>query len=540
MSVVFRRSQSLDTIFSTKIPLEKQRCLPKKTFRKCKYRPDYPKPGELKVSTMTTTCYLSTVVHMKPVFYLIETFDDKLLIKNETEVSELQRLQQLQQPQRSQDNVYQTKNKQSKLFHALSAYLVSNQVKYHKNFKCPFSVFKQYFEKYYKSETGEETDFTDLDYIDLINGNDLPDLQKKLRLESMTEMYPRVSGISHLKSISKKYTELFLVGLDVSPLFPTILNIKYKDVYRGNATLASKKKKNKKAFYNQCTMRIALDDLDKVINLKIFKNGQLHMTGCRHTDDAQRAIDYLIFQLEILSHQMNLKNQAMAELRMNSIPSFNPAYDFPLELWNMILLRSNAWDIMKWQEIFPTVLLKDSFWLQKSERDYKYVFKEISDCNWKVVQRYDDRTRSYKRIFKSSVFENPCDFYFLHFDQLQRMPFVPLNSDSELKLVRVNIEMINSDFETHFNIDQNELTDILRAEPFNMFVKFDPLNYPGVNIKYECPIPEDNPKDISILVFRTGQVIITGGRCHEHLQQSYHFINNVFQTYYDKLWVQSE
>lgn len=517
---------SLDDIFATIIHSPEKKCLPKKQISEWKLRSSYPVPSELKVSTMTATCYLSTLVHMKPVFYLIDLFDKKRLTKNETEISEL----------------HQAANGDAKFFHALSAFLVSNNVKWHPKFSCPLSVFKKQFGVYYQTEFKQDAaaEFSDAEFINMFNLNVLPG---KPSLQTMTAIYPKLCNVKFSKIRDTLYDdEPFVIGLDIDPLFPAILNIKYRDVARGDNELASKKKKTKKAFFNQCTMRIALDNFDKIINLKVFKNGKLHMTGCRHTDDAQRAIDYLIVQLERLSYDMYLKNQAMVQLRISLTrePKNVDAFAFGLPLWERILVRCNAWDLQNWVSIFPALLTSHSFWLRKSERDFRYKFVEISPNRWKVAHKYDERTKNYKRIFKSSIFDDPCKFYFLHFEDKERMPFIPLNPGAEVKLVAVNVEMINSDFETHFNINQTRLTEILRAQPFNLFVKYDPLNYPGVNIKYECLIPENNPKDITILVFRTGQVIITGGTCNEHLQQSYQFINNIFHTYYSDLWVPSD
>ncbi len=156
-----------------------------------------------------------------------DLFDKKRLTKTEIEVSEL----------------HQAINADSKLFHALSAFLVSTQVKTHSMFSCPLSIFKIQFEKYYQTELKECPVFSDNDYINLFNLNVLPG---KPKIKNMSVIYPKSCDVIFLKSQktnSKLYDEPFIIGLDINPLFPTILNIKYKDVNRGNTELASKKKK---------------------------------------------------------------------------------------------------------------------------------------------------------------------------------------------------------------------------------------------------------------------------------------------------------
>jgi len=205
--------------------------------------------------------------------------------------------------------------------------------------------------------------------------------------------------------------------------------------------------------------------------------------------------------------------------------------------WFPILLYSSAWDLNRWKPMFSDILNSKSFWLKKCEKDFKYKFTEIASGKWKATEKFNDKTGFFKKIFKSSVFDDPETFYFSHYDEQEKMPFIPLNPGSNVKLLNVNVEMINSDFETFFNIDQIQLTEILRSPPYNLFVKFDPLNYPGVNIKYLCTEPADNKKECSILVFRTGQVIITGGTCETHLQNAYNFINGIFKQFYNVLCV---
>jgi hypothetical protein len=206
-------------------------------------------------------------------------------------------------------------------------------------------------------------------------------------------------------------------------------------------------------------------------------------------------------------------------------------------MWERVLLYSSAWDLKRWKPLFQEILNSKHFWLRKCANDFKYKFTEVTPGKWKATEKYNEKTGYFKRIFKSSIFDNPESFYFSHYDEQEKMPFIPLDPGSNVKLLNVNVEMINSDFETFFNIDQVQLTEILRNSPYNLFVKFDPLNYPGVNIKYNCTEPIDNQKECSILVFRTGQVIITGATCETHLKNAYDFINGIFKQYYNVLCV---
>lgn len=85
-----------------------------------------------------------------------------------------------------------------------------------------------------------------------------------------------------------------------------ILSIKYGDrktALSGKSIITNKKKNNKKKkfFYNQITVQINhleqklyKKKKEKPINIKIFKNGNLHLTGCRHIEDFKFAITKLL------------------------------------------------------------------------------------------------------------------------------------------------------------------------------------------------------------------------------------------------------
>ena len=76
---------------------------------------------------------------------------------------------------------------------------------------------------------------------------------------------------------------------------------------------------------------------------------------------------------------------------------------------------------------------------------------------------------------------------------------------------------------------------------------YEPCNYPGVNIKYylnplrnnfgicDCEKPcngkglNDTCKKITIAVFKSGKIIITGGRNKNHIQKAYEFITEFIE-----------
>tara|TARA_B100000900_G_scaffold379009_1_gene363588 strand:+ start:136 stop:900 length:765 start_codon:yes stop_codon:yes gene_type:complete len=113
---------------------------------------------------------------------------------------------------------------------------------------------------------------------------------------------------------------------------------------------------------------------------------------------------------------------------------------------------------------------------------------------------------------------------------------------------KYEIVLINSDFNIGYNINR----DILHRHiiQMNIFSSYEPLIYPGVNIKYfynsdyndgicKCSNlcngkgnsnGDGNCKRITIAVFKSGSIIITGANSINQLLESYNFINNLMIT----------
>jgi hypothetical protein len=120
--------------------------------------------------------------------------------------------------------------------------------------------------------------------------------------------------------------------------------------------------------------------------------------------------------------------------------------------------------------------------------------------------------------------------------------------------VRYKIIMINSDFNTKFKIDLIKLLNILNSNEKELFTKFNPEKYRGLIIGFywnkrkdvqngictcHCRCNgkgngegEGKCKKITISIFKSGSVIITGGRMIKQLEDSYKFINNIFKEHF--------
>lgn len=199
-------------------------------------------------------------------------------------------------------------------------------------------------------------------------------------------------------------------------------------------TIARRKKKENKRFDNQATIIIKLynKELDsyQLVNMKVFRNGNIQMTGLKQISQGVVAIDYLISTL-----------------------------------WTFY--ENGSGDL-------------------------------LPNCNGNKLSVHDYR-----------------------------------------------ICLINSDFRVGFEIKRDKLCKIMQTQ-YNVFCNYEPCIYPGVKIQFnfndnydeqegrcKCASPcngkgsgsgEGECKKITIAVFQSGCVIITGAQNKEQIENSYEFI----------------
>lgn len=186
-----------------------------------------------------------------------------------------------------------------------------------------------------------------------------------------------------------------------------------------------KKKKNtkrKKSFYNQATLQVK-PLANKYINVKLFKNGSVQMTGCKSIKDTYDVLKVLLKNLKV-----------------------------------------------------EKAILVDGEIIEK-----KYV-EDIS----------------------------------------------------KLCITDFKVVMINSNFKVNFLVNREELYKILIEE--GVTCTYEPCIHACVNIKYKYSDENGkNEKIISIFVFQSGSIIITGANNINHIIESYNYITKKLDEKYDKI-----
>jgi len=116
---------------------------------------------------------------------------------------------------------------------------------------------------------------------------------------------------------------------------------------------------------------------------------------------------------------------------------------------------------------------------------------------------------------------------------------------------KISVPLINTDYSLNYDINQDNLHRIF-IERYNLFSMLEKTIYQGVNTKYfynstnktkgVCACPTfckgqglgnglGECKRITMSIFRTGKIIITGARTMEQIEETYEFLNRILRLH---------
>lgn len=116
-----------------------------------------------------------------------------------------------------------------------------------------------------------------------------------------------------------------------------------------------------------------------------------------------------------------------------------------------------------------------------------------------------------------------------------------IDNINDLRNTNYKIRLINSDFKVNFEIRLDYLYELV-TKKYKIICSYEPCIYPGAKIEYYypnngfckcksfCNGKTDSCKKITIAVFQSGCVIITGANKMEHIDIAYHFICDLLKT----------
>ena len=124
-----------------------------------------------------------------------------------------------------------------------------------------------------------------------------------------------------------------------------------------------------------------------------------------------------------------------------------------------------------------------------------------------------------------------------------------LENANDMHISKYKICLINSDYRIGYEINRDALNRVIQTK-YNVFCNYEPCIYPGVKIQYSwndesdqtgickcskhcngkgCGVGDGNCKKITIAVFQSGCIIITGAQSYEQINTAYKFINDIIE-----------
>jgi hypothetical protein len=266
---------------------------------------------------------------------------------------------------------------------------------------------------------------------------------------------------SYLKKYKKPYIKYMNNQLDPTSIEDCLMMLGSIDALESNSLKKhgrQKKKKDNEYFYNSCSIIVKANLSTKCVNIKLFNNGKITLTGSKAEADGYNSCCVLLEELK-------------------KVPA---------------------------------------------------IFVEFDSKNEEYIKTLGD---------DETIIEE------------ERLKII-----SNAKISSYRITMINSNFNTHFKIDLLKLLEILNSDKYMLFTKFNPEKYRGLIIGYywntsysirdgrckctgKCPGKGNgdgngNCKKVTISIFKSGSIIITGGCLTQQVDDAYESINTILRDNY--------
>lgn len=136
---------------------------------------------------------------------------------------------------------------------------------------------------------------------------------------------------------------------------------------------------------------------------------------------------------------------------------------------------------------------------------------------------------------------------------IKTLPESPFTSNPQIE--RLSTQLINTDYTINKFINQEVLHQILITE-YNLFSMLEKTIYQGINTKFFYNSNNENGvccctnfckgqgngegdgqcKRITISIFRTGRIIVTGARQIEQIYVAYNFLNRIFDKHHGEIF----
>lgn len=324
--------------------------------------------------------------------------------------------------------------------------------------------------------------------------------------------------------------------------------------YNGNIKGIYKTRLNNttKSFYNQINMIIYYN---KCINVKLFGNGSLHLTGCKQVSDGENVTKIIMGILD----NLDSKYSSILVVRDKNGVLLDNENNIYSKKYNRILgyVKDNVYHIHRKEYIIDN---KYMYYLRcknitenRTTRLLNFDGDDIGSVHIKLVNNK-------KKFYKNSNIKYDYDkCVVLYKDLLLGFIEYNINIDEtdipEEKLVYeidykcnayivkqdhikdydINVNSINIWFDIGYKIDRNKLYKSLLDKMY--ICKYNPESYCGINLTYKYNINKDGfckcvnkctCTNITFLIFHSGKIISTGYKNMDDIDTIYKRIIKLF------------
>lgn len=369
-----------------------------------------------------------------------------------------------------------------------------------------------------------------------------------------------------------------------------IIGIKYyygecsfsKGVYTTTTYKKSKKKKiesvNQVLFYNQISLIILYNE--RQVNVKLFRNGSLHITGCKSIDDG-KYITYLVYekllQLRQKTHSILLTTDKYGVLLdynnfiYSTSSTSNQLKDPVYNIIGFYNTNNNSY-IMHNKELIVYNKIKGTFISKNKEQlNLKYIcnnngeiighisfLKNKKKCGLHLINEpcYD------KAITSNQLNYDYCQIINYSCDPFIKISELSSNSPSPIydQLIKTTVDCINITITLDGVINRQKLYTYFIDNDY--ICKYNPQSYSGIKLIYKYPFDDfdgnglsSNDKNVKLnndqtkygvcncnikciclnitfLIFQSGNVIVTGCKNLDQLDNVVYNFKKIINHYY--------
>jgi TATA-box binding protein (TBP) (component of TFIID and TFIIIB) len=368
----------------------------------------------------------------------------------------------------------------------------------------------------------------------------------------------KISTITLTTQFKNCNINLFNVGKFLE-IDDTITGIKYSQgnlnilkgsylttIYR-KAKIKQKARVNNALFYNQVSLIIKIGDSN--INVKLFGNGCLHMTGCKTPETGIEVTKIIYIRL---NHLRNANYPIILSRNIHGVLLDKDNLIYSEETHQIIGFykpETHIYTINKKEYTYDSnnIFIHTKMESKRIRHLIDFNGKMIGNCQIKLLKNHN-------KLFKNNGiyydYENNLIYYNndkvigtleytiekkkfnetkLNTEDVMIIDyscncFIPYDfklDDFTKETIDLNVNCINIYFNLNVSINRQRLYDILLSQ--NLICKYNPEIYSGIKLIYKCPIDgklinkgicscsnKCTCLDIVFLIFQSGNIIVSG------------------------------